>query len=158
VPPHDLAEALGVPDPWKPGSDGSFTQYAEIVKVEQYARNHSPASGLVYLIKDSVDAKRFELLVDPSAPLDDVEAPSFSFLLSAPRAGLRPARPRGGSSRVAQPHLLERTEREALQQAIAGQQLESNQSNGMCCIARYSVASPAGDELEFEGDIEDDGA
>jgi hypothetical protein len=112
VPAHDLAEALGVPDPWKPGSDWSFTQYAEIVKVEQYAGNHSPASELVYPIKDSVDAKRFELLLDLSAPLDDVEAPSYSFLL--------------------------RTEREALEQAIAEQQLERNESNAGAHTGPYS--------------------
>lgn len=132
IPAHDLADALGVSEPWRPRSDWSFTRYAEIVTVEEYARNSSPASELVYLIEHSVDPKRFERLLELSKPLDDADAPSFSFLL--------------------------KTEREALEHAIAEQRLESNESNGMCCIARCSVESPSGSALEFEGDIEDDGA
>lgn len=132
IPAHDLAEALGLPQPERPGSEWSFTRYAEIVTVEEYARSYSPASELVYLIESAVDAERFQRLLELSEPLDDAEAPSFSFLL--------------------------KKERDALEQAIAQQQLESNSSNGMCCIARYSVKAPSGDDLEFEGDIEDDGA
>jgi len=36
--------------------------------------------------------------------------------------------------------------------------MEANESNGMNCIARCSVESAAGAVLEFEGDVEDDGA
>ncbi len=132
VPAHDLAEALGVPQPERPCSDWSFTRYAEIVTAEEYARNYSPASELVYLIENTVDAKRFQRLLELSMPLDDAAAPSFSFLL--------------------------KKERDALEHAIAEQQLQSNASNGMCCVARYLVNAPTGDDLEFEGDIEDDGA
>lgn len=131
IPAHDLAEALGVPQPESPSSDWAFTRYAEIVTVEEYARNYSPASELVYLIEDSIDPTRFQRLLELSEPLDKVEAPSFSF--------------------------LRKDERHALEHAIAEQQLESNESNGMCCIAHYSVGAPSGDALEFEGDIEDDG-
>lgn len=132
IPGHALADALGVPDPECPGSEWSFTRYAEIVTVEDYARHNSPASELVYLIEDSVDPKRFQRLLELSEPLDDVDEPSFSFLL--------------------------KKERDALEHAIAEEQLESNASNGMCCLARYTVQAPSGDDLEFEGDIEDDGA
>lgn len=131
LPAHDLAEALGVPQPECPGDGWSFTQYAQIVSVEEYARNCSPASELVYLIEDSVDPTRFQRLLELSEPLDKVEAPSFSF--------------------------LRKDERHALEHAIAEQQLEDNQSNGICCIAHYSVEAPSGDALEFEGDIGDDG-
>lgn len=132
IPAHDLAEALGVPQPERPCSDWSFTWYAEIVTVEEYARGYSPASELVYLIEDSVDPKRFQRLLELSEPLDDAEAPSFSF--------------------------LSKEEREALDLAIAEEQLEGSKSNGICCIARCSVNCSSGEELEFEGDIEDDGA
>lgn len=132
IPAHDLAEALGVDQPEQPGSGWKFTQYAEIVTVEEYAQNNSPASEVVYLIEGLVDTERFRRLLELSETLDDAEAPSFSFLL--------------------------KREREALELVIAEQQLESNASNGICCVAHFSVKTPTGGDLEFEGDIEDDGA
>ena len=49
-------------------------------------------------------------------------------------------------------------ERSRLEDAIAEKQMEANESNGMNCIATCSVESDSGAVLEFEGDVEDDGA
>lgn len=132
IPAHDLAEALGVPEPWQPGAGWSFTLYAKILTVEEFARKTFPASEVVYLIETCVDPKRFECLLELSEPLDSSDAPSFSF--------------------------LNESEREALERVIAEEQLESNRMNGINCIAYYSVKSNSGESLEFEGDTEDDGS
>lgn len=132
IPAHYLAAALGVPQSERPSSDWLFIRYAEIVPVDEYAKNNPPASILVYLIENSVDAKRFQQLLELSVPLDEAETPRFSFLLQ--------------------------NEQDELEHAIAERQLRNNALNGMSCIARYSVKSPSGAVLEFEGDIEDDGA
>ncbi len=71
IPAHDLAEALGVPDAYKPGPEWSFTRYAELT--------------------------------------DDEE------------------------------------------------QLEEDGLDCMNCVAHYTVTTPSGDDLCFEGEIEDDG-
>jgi hypothetical protein len=131
IAPHDLAEALGVPDADRPGDEWSFTRYAMLMTVEEYAECNSPASEVVYMIEDSVDPERFEELLRLSEPLDEVEKPSFSFLT--------------------------KSERSDIENAIAERELEANESNGMCCLAHCSVTSPSGVELQFEADIEDDG-
>lgn len=131
IPAHDLADALGVPEPWRPGGGWSFTRYAPIVSVEEYARDNSPASELVYMIEKTISAERFQQLLKHSESLDDSENPSFPFLT--------------------------KVERSRLEQAIAEEQMEANASNGMNCIASCSVASESGAVLEFEGDVEDDG-
>lgn len=51
---------------------------------------------------------------------------------------------------------LTNEERDHLEGAIAMENLELNMSNGICCVARYSIPAPGG-ILPFEGDIEDDG-
>ncbi len=66
-----------------------------------------------------------------SADLDDKEKPDFHFLTPG--------------------------ERELLEEAIGTEELEANQSNGLGCIARYSIETASGYSLSFEGDIEDDG-
>jgi hypothetical protein len=99
--------------------------------VEEYAQYNSPASEVIYMIEDSLDPERLEELIRLSEPLDDVEKPCFSFLT--------------------------RSERSSIEDAIAERQLEANESNGMCCLGHCSVKSPSGAELQFEGDIEDDG-
>jgi len=129
---HDLADALDVPEHWRPGNEWSFTRYAPIVSAEEHARYNSPASELVYLIEDAVSAERFQQLLKDSEPLDDADDPSFAFLT--------------------------KVERSRLEDAIAEKQMEANESNGMNCIARCSVESDSGAVLEFEGDVEDDGA
>jgi hypothetical protein len=131
IPAHDLAEALGIPAPWKPGDGWTFTRYARLMTVEEYAMYNSPASEVIYMIEDSLDPERLEELIRLSEPLDDVEKPCFSFLT--------------------------RSERSSIEDAIAERQLEANESNGMCCLGHCSVKSPSGAELQFEGDIEDDG-
>jgi hypothetical protein len=77
---HDLADALDVPEHWRPGNEWSFTRYAPIVSAEEHARYNSPASELVYLIEDAVSAERFQQLLKHSEPLDDADDPSFAFL------------------------------------------------------------------------------
>jgi hypothetical protein len=131
VPAHDLADALGIPESRRPGSEWSFTRYARLMTVEEYAQYNSPASEVIYMIEDSLDPERLEELIRVSEPLDDVEKPRFSFLT--------------------------RSERSSIEDAIAERQLEANESNGMCCLGHCSVKSPSGAELQFEGDIEDDG-
>ena len=129
---HDLAEVLGVSDPWRPGSGWTFTSYAEIEAVEAYAQRNDPASELVHFLENEVSETRLAELVRLSEPLDEVSKPRFDFLT--------------------------RSERKNLERRIAEAKLESNQSNGICCIANYSIALAQGESLEFEGDIEDDGA
>ena len=131
IPAHDLADALGIPESRRPGSEWSFTRYARMMTVEEYAMYNSPASEVIYMIEDSLDPERLEELIRLSEPLDDVEKPRFSFLT--------------------------RSERNDIEDAIAERQLEANESNGMCCLGHCSVKSPSGAELQFEGDIEDDG-
>ena len=131
IPAHDLADALGIPESRRPGSAWSFTRYARLMTVEEYAECNSPASEVIYMIEDSLDPERLEELIRLSEPLDDVDKPRFSFLT--------------------------RSERNDIEDAIAERQLEANESNGMCCLGHCSVKSPSGAELQFEGDIEDDG-
>ena len=131
IPAHDLADALGIPESRRPGSEWSFTRYARMMTVEEYAMYNSPASEVIYMIEDSLDPERLEELIRLAEPLDDVEKPRFSFLT--------------------------RSERNDIEDAIAERQLEANESNGMCCLGHCSVKSPSGAELQFEGDIEDDG-
>ena len=131
IPAHDLADALGIPESRRPGSEWSFTRYARMMTVEEYAMYNSPASEVIFMIEDSLDPERLEELVLLSEPLDDVDKPRFSFLT--------------------------RSERSDIEDAIAERQLEANESNGMCCLGHCSVKSPSGAELQFEGDIEDDG-
>jgi hypothetical protein len=131
IPAHDLAKALGIPEPGRPGHGWSFTRYAPLMTVEEYAMYNSPAFEVVCMIEDSVDPERFEELVRLSEPLDDVEKPRLSFLTWSERC--------------------------AIEEAIAERQLEANESNGMCCLGHCSVTSPSGAKLQFEGEIEDDG-
>lgn len=130
IPGRELAEALGVPQPERPSNEWSFTSYARVVSVEEYARDREPASEFVFLIEGLVEPDRFESLLALSESVDQDE-PDFSFLL--------------------------KEERDLLEHQIAERQLESNQDNGLCCIARISIQAPCGSVLEFEGDIEDDG-
>lgn len=83
------------------------------------------------MIEHSVDPERFEELRRLFESLDEVKNPGFSFLT--------------------------RRERSDIEKAIAARELEANQSNGMCCLGHYFVTSQSGAELQFEGDIEDDG-
>jgi hypothetical protein len=129
---HALADALGVPETESPGQGWCFTRYAMRESVETYAEGHFPVSEIVYLIEDKVAPERFQTLLKYSLTLDGVENPRFDFLTEQ--------------------------EREQLIEAITADQLESNSSNGMNCIAHYVIESPLGEDLWFEAEIEDDGA
>jgi len=85
IPAHDLADALDVPEHWRPGSEWSFTRYAPIVSVEEHARYNFPASELVYLIEEVVSAERFQQLLKHSESLDESDDPSFAFLTKGRR-------------------------------------------------------------------------
>jgi hypothetical protein len=124
---HDLADALDVPEHWRPGSEWSFTRYAPIVSVEEHARYNSPASELVYLIEEAVTAERFQQLLKHSEPLDESDDPSFAFLTKG--------------------------ERSRLEDAIAEKQMEANESNGMNWLHHCSCSgSPAiGHGTSFPG-------
>jgi len=131
IPAHDLAEALGIQEADRPGAGWSFTRYAPLLTVEEFARHHSTASEVVYMLEGLVKPERFEKLQLLCARAGSVEQPSFSFLT--------------------------RGERKYIEKAVAEQQLEANESNGMNCLGHCSVTSPGGIKLEFEGIIEDDG-
>jgi hypothetical protein len=130
---HDLAEALGVIDSRSPGSANTwcFTAYGVKRNIEEYAECNAPQSELIYLIEDKVSAERFQALVKLSSGLDQIKSPDF--------------------------HFLNPGERKHLEEAIGSEELENNQANGMCCVANYTVETPSGYSLSFEGDVEDDG-
>ena len=132
IPPHDLADALGVPDSWKPDSDWSFVRYAPIMTLEEYAQDFDLGPEVLYLIEDLVEPHRFQRLLAMWESLPETESPGFENLRA--------------------------DEREALVLAIARQQLEANECNGLSCLACFLVATSSGEDLEFEGDVEDDGA
>lgn len=83
-------------------------------------------------LAQAVTAERFQQLLKHSEPLDESDDPSFAFLTKG--------------------------ERSRLEDAIAEKQMQANEANGMNCIARCTVESDSGAVLEFEGDVEDDGA
>jgi hypothetical protein len=129
---HDLANALGVPQPECPNGDWEFIRYAEKETVEAFALCSSPVSEIVYLIEDKVSPQRFQELLTKSAGLDDKREPKFDFLTAE--------------------------EREELEDTIAADQLDANGSNGMNCLAEYTVSAPPDDQLRFEANVEDDGS
>lgn len=89
IPAHDQADALDVPERWRPGNEWSFTRYAPIVSIEEHAQYNSPASELVHLIEDAVSAERFQQLLKHSEPLDESDDPSFEFLTKDATNALR---------------------------------------------------------------------
>lgn len=130
IPPHELAEALGVPQPECP-ADWEFICSAEIRPIEECAANVNPVSELVYLVQDEIEPDRFHELVDQFSSLDELAEPNFSFLTN--------------------------DEKQLLEVALAQQQLGRNLENGIGTIARYNLKS--GDMvLSFEATIEDDGS
>jgi hypothetical protein len=131
---HSLAGALGISDCEQPGSsdDWAFTRYARIVSVEEHAQMCSPASEVVYAIEDQVAPDRFAELLTLSEPLDETDDPKFDFLTKG--------------------------ERELLEQVIAEKDLERHSSNGMNCLAHFSIQVDARHRLVFEAVIEDDGS
>ncbi len=131
IEPHDLAQAIGIPESEAPGSEWTFTYYAEIDSVESYAQQTSPVSEIIYLIENKVRAERFNILREKFSSLDDVKQPTFDFLIPE--------------------------ERRVLEHAIAAEQLEGNMLDGMNCIAHYELTG-SGDPLRFEADVEDDGS
>ncbi len=129
---YALAEALGVEQPEKPGIGWSFTSYAHLVSVEDYAEIQTPVSEIIFLVEGMIEPRRFAELCKNFQLLDNVSKPNFSFLTSE--------------------------ERTSLEKAIADNELEGNASNGICCIANYKIECPCGEILEFEAEIEDDGS
>jgi hypothetical protein len=51
IAPHDLAEAIQVPQPSSPGGEWTFTRYAEKTSIETYAELNSVSEvfGLLYI-------------------------------------------------------------------------------------------------------------
>jgi hypothetical protein len=109
--PHDLAEALGVPDSGQPTSgDWFFTHYAEKQTLEEYGENFSE---LAHLMEGVVSPKRFQALVEKS--INDESDDGFDFLTIKERRGL--------------------------ENAISQQSLESNIENGICCVAHHEISA-----------------
>jgi len=131
IPPHELALVLGIGDSRHPGRDWSFTQFVERVSVEEYAKRWVPPSELLYRLENKVEKKRFVELIAKSDDLDSSDGPSFSFLSVDERA--------------------------IIENAMAEKELQGASDNGTNCIGHRSVATPSGQELRFEGDMEEDG-
>ena len=131
IPPHDLAEALGVEQPENPATGWNYSQYAEKQSLEEQADNYGSAEGCVDHLKGKVSDVRYKELESKLEELEESGDWDFSF--------------------------LDETEREIIEQALAEIDLEGNQSNGINCIASYTVRGKDGLELKFEGLIEDDG-
>ena len=128
IAPHELAEALGVPELERPTDEQwSFTSYAWKQSLEEYAHEYGRLSDVVYLMENKVSAQRFQTLVKKSSDLDDLQ---FNFLTAE--------------------------ERQSFEEALAYEQLQSNIENGICCVAHHSIPASGGD-LHFEAAIEDDG-
>lgn len=132
IPPHNLAEALGVPDPWQPGSDWSFICHVPVLSLETLVDSGVSASELVDLLDGAVPVARFLQLQGQFEPSDESDVSGF--------------------------HVLSESERRHIEESFAKKTLEACAENGMNCIARCTVVSVTGAELEFEADIEDDGA
>ena len=131
IDPHDLAEALGVPQPESPSGEWSFTRLVEKRSLEDYADTSSASEVFQEIegIKNKFPNKRLSYLE--------------RYYIDAQKSDLG---------------VLTAEERSLLEEAIALRELEEAAEVGMNCFARYSVISPSGGELPFEGDIEDDGA
>jgi hypothetical protein len=128
---HDLAEALGVSSHRLPDNEWRFIHYVEAMPLEV----SMACSGLcpldaLYLIEDKLGSERFQYL-------------SEHFELDNLRANL---------------DILTAQEKQLLEEAIAYDVFERRRENGCGGIARFNVVSTTGQELVFEGDIEDDGA
>lgn len=132
VDPFDLAQALGVPEAETPACGWRRTQFAERRSVEAHAECVSPISEIVYLLEGGVSAERFAILERTFAGMDADVHPTFEFLT--------------------------KHERELIEEAIVTEDLESNASNGMNCLAHYTVATNAGPGLRFEALLEGDGS
>ena len=127
--PHDLADALGVPDSRRPTDhDWFFTHYAEKQTLEEYGER---SSEIVLWMEGLVSEDRFKDLVEKSANLNSDSASEFDF--------------------------LKMKERQNIEELIAEKALESNIENGICCVAHHEIAV-SNVKLQFEAYIEDDGA
>jgi len=128
---HELAEALGIFDAWKPGSDWHFQTHVEKMTLEEYADLTSPASEIVYFIQERVSVERFQEILEITEKWGDDESGDFSFLTSE--------------------------ERLLIEDYINEKNLESTIMNGMGGLGYRTITSKSGVELTFEGEIEDDG-
>src|SRR5581483_8882597 len=127
----DLADALGVETPRRPGDGWWFAHYAEKVTAEECASNGDGAGELIYRLEGKVPAERFEVLRKKAEQFDEEGGDKFTFLKAR--------------------------ERKLLEDGIAEEELEANQMNGMHCFARFRLKAPSGKVLWFEAGIEDDG-
>lgn len=131
IAPHDLADALGVQQPERPADGWGFATYAEVQSVEEQADQKGSSEGFLDLLKGKVSVACYNDLGSKFAEIEESQKWDFSF--------------------------LNKKERKIIEQALAKKDVEQNQSNGMNCIASYTVEGGNGEVLEFEGLIEDDG-
>ncbi|GDX83195.1 hypothetical protein LBMAG42_50060 [Deltaproteobacteria bacterium] len=118
---HDLAKALGIEDSRSPGNDWSRETQADDLTVEEYAEQVFPPSTVLDWLTPS--ARRAKVLAKKGEQIDASGVLDFGFLTDK--------------------------ERDTIEAAIDADQLESNASNGMGCIATIGV----GEELrEYSGD------
>ena len=127
--PHDLAEALGVPQPDCP-ADWKNICSAEILTLEERRDYLDEVSVLLHMIRDKIDPERFAIITNEAEQLEKVGSTQFDFLTKEEK------------------HLLE--------VVLAESDLERNLENGIGTVALYSVGEGE-DTLRFEGTIEDDG-
>ncbi len=132
IPPHELANALEVPDSRRPGGDGwALIGYAERRRLEEHAAETDLVADFVFALEDEVPRSRFLELQKLFESWDEGAVTSFAFLSPA--------------------------EREALEDALARKCLERDLSNGLSTVAHFEVQDGRSN-LSFEGDIEDDGS
>jgi hypothetical protein len=129
ISPHDLAEALGVPQPDCP-ADWENICSAEILTLEERELDLDEFSFLVYIIRDKVDPGRLAIITNEAEELDKAGSTQFDFLTKEEK------------------HLIE--------VALAERDLKGKLENGIGTVALYSVGEGE-DNLRFEGTIEDDG-
>ena len=129
IPPHKLAELLGVPDAEHPGDNWSFLRYYEKRSLREYGWTF----GLCY---------DFELTCW-SNPED--------------QARLRAAYERADKRAREDFTFLSEGEREILLEWCAEQERENVRSNGMCCLAHFTLDDDSDGLLRFEAEVEDDG-
>lgn len=129
IPPHDLADALGVPDSRRPiNGEWYFEWYTERISLEDYVNYNDPISVLIYEIEEMVSESRFSELILETGKLDDTSKICLDFLT--------------------------KRERKLLESVIATWQLEGH----MNCVAHYKIEVASGQSLNFEAFIEDDGS
>jgi hypothetical protein len=132
---HALAELLGVEDSRSPVSgEWHMIAYAPIKTLEEQVSERDTYEDWINHLNGKITAERLGELEPHFAKFaEDLDEADLDFTF------------------------LRKPERCLLEKALAEEDLERNQQNGVSTVAQHEVDSPGG-KLLFEGDVEDDGA